>query len=211
MPLTIFVEERLELGILYGTDGGPAFNTRIIVAASGHEERNVNWSEEQGRWDLGGQMVTRTKLLYILTFFRARRGSAVGFRWKDEADYLLGLQSIGTGDNSTTQFQITQTSDSGFGEPYVRDIKKPVAGTVRVYLDAVEQTETSDWTVDSATGIVTFVYEPGIGEDVRVSCEFDTAVRFDSDQLPKRFEALSPTDGDVAYQLSPLPIVELRV
>ena len=43
----------------------------------------------------------------------------------------------------------------------VRTITKPVAGTVKVYLDGVEQL--SGWSVDTTTGLVTFgTARPGV-------------------------------------------------
>jgi uncharacterized protein (TIGR02217 family) len=43
----------------------------------------------------------------------------------------------------------------------VRTITKPVAGTVRVYKDGVEQL--SGWSVDVASGIVNFTTAPAAG------------------------------------------------
>jgi uncharacterized protein (TIGR02217 family) len=43
----------------------------------------------------------------------------------------------------------------------VRTITKPVAGTVKVYLDGVEQL--SGWSVDTATGLVIFGAAPALG------------------------------------------------
>jgi hypothetical protein len=62
-------------------------------------------------------------------------------------------QIIGTGDGSEMAFQLIKTYGSG-GHSSVRKIKKPVAGTVRLALDAVEQM--SGWSVDTTTGMVTF-------------------------------------------------------
>jgi uncharacterized protein (TIGR02217 family) len=204
-----FVEERLDLGILYGTDGGPGFSTRIIASASGHEWRNIDWEEERGRWELGDRDMLRSTLEYIHKFFRARRGKAIGFRWKNWADYVLSNETIGTGDDATVDFQIIQTSDTGYGTPYVRNIRKPVGGTVNVYIDDVQQL--SGWTVDTTTGIVTFAAAPAAGEVISVSCEFDIPVRFDIDELPNRFDAYRSTDDEVVYYLPPLPIVEERL
>ena len=43
------------------------------------------------------------------------------------------------------------------------------------------------------------------------SGEFDVPVRFDADRLPRRFDAMRTSDGEVLYWLSSLPIVELRL
>jgi hypothetical protein len=48
----------------------------------------------------------------------------------------------------------------------VRTITKPVAGTVKVYLDSVEQL--SGWPVDTTTGLVTFGTAPSLGLRFRI-------------------------------------------
>ncbi len=58
----------------------------------------------------------------------------------------------------------------------IRTITKPVAGTVQVYLDGVEQP--SGWSVDTTTGLVTFGVPPTLGVEVTAGFEFDVPVRF---------------------------------
>ncbi len=43
--MTAFHEVRFPPDISYGTTGGPAFSTTVFQAASGFEQRNVNWAE----------------------------------------------------------------------------------------------------------------------------------------------------------------------
>jgi uncharacterized protein (TIGR02217 family) len=35
-----------------GATGGPGFSTQIVTLASGAEQRNVNWSNSRGRWNI---------------------------------------------------------------------------------------------------------------------------------------------------------------
>jgi uncharacterized protein (TIGR02217 family) len=56
-----------------------------------------------------------------------------------------------------------------------------VAGTVKVYRDGVEAT--SGWSVNTATGLVTFTTAPASGVQVTADFEFDIPARFDSDQM----------------------------
>ena len=74
----------------------------------------------------------------LIAFFRARRGKAYGFRFKDWTDYKVTGELLGTGDDVKTQFQLAKRYPSG-SLIEVRTITKPVAGTVRVYKDGVEQ------------------------------------------------------------------------
>jgi len=87
-------------------------------------------------------------------------GRAHEFRFKDWSDYKSGSvasavtaidQSIGSGNGVTAAFQLVKNYTSGL--IYQRTIKKPVTGSVRVSIDDDEQA--GNWTVDTATGIIT--------------------------------------------------------
>jgi uncharacterized protein (TIGR02217 family) len=100
----------------------------------------------------------------LIAFFRARRGRAYGFWFKDWTDYKATGQLLGTGDDVQTQFQLVKHYPSG-SVIEVRTITKPVAGTVEVYLDGIEQL--SGWSVDTTTGFVTLGTAPALGVEVR--------------------------------------------
>jgi lambda family phage tail tape measure protein len=84
----------------------------------------------------------------------------------------------------------------------VRTITKPVAGTVKVYLDSVEQL--SGWSVDTTTGLVTFGTAPALGVEVTADFEFDVPVRFDTDHMAVTIETYR------LHAWQQIPIVELR-
>ena len=87
-------------------------------------------------------------------------------------------------------------------QTWTRTITKPVAGTLLVALNGVNQA--SGWTVDALTGIVTFTVAPGNGVAVSAGFEFDVPVRFDSETMDVTldFERLGSIDS--------IPLVELR-
>ena len=155
--MTGFHEVRFPDNIAYGATGGPEFATTVVVTGAGHEQRNVNWAEARGRWDVASGLKNQAQLDELIAFFRARKGKAYGFRFKDWTDYKATGQLIGTGDDAKTQFQLVKRYPSG-SVIEVRTITKPVAGTVRVYKDGVEQL--SGWSVDVTTGVVTFTTAP---------------------------------------------------
>jgi hypothetical protein len=63
-----------------------------------YEQRNINWSSARGRWDVASGLKKQTQLDTLIAFFRARKGRAHGFRFKDWTDYKATGQAIGTGD-----------------------------------------------------------------------------------------------------------------
>ena len=141
----------------------------------------------------------------MLDFFHARRGRAYGFRLKDFSDFTMAEQSIGTGDGSTTAFQIFKRyiDDDALAPPYDRELKKIVAGSVSVAVAASSMA--SGWSVDDTTGILTFDAAPAVDADITVACEFDVPVRFDTDLM----QAAIP--GPDVHHWQSVKLVEVRV
>lgn len=190
MVLSSFHEVRFPLAIAFGAIGGPERRTEIVQLASGAEQRTASWSGSRRRWDIGSAVQTLEELHDLIAFFEARRGALYGFRFRDFTDdRSCGPdqeptptdQVIGTGDGSQTEFQLVKH----YGD-YARPILKPVTGTVRIALDGVEQG--SGFSVDEATGIVTFASAPGPGAVITAGFEFDCPARFDSDRLEASLE-----------------------
>jgi uncharacterized protein (TIGR02217 family) len=151
-----------------------------VATVSGHEKRNVNWPQARGRWDVASGLKKQAQIDELIAFFRARRGKAYGFRFKDWTDYKASGQLLGTGDDARIQFQLVKHYPSG-SVIEVRTITKPVAGTVKVYLDGVEQL--GGWSVDTTTGVIIFGIPPALGVEIIADFELDVPVRFDTDHV----------------------------
>jgi len=154
----------------------------------------------RGRWDVASGLKKQAQIDELIAYFRARRGRAYGFRFKDWTDYKATGQ-LGTGDDVLTQFQLVKHYPSG-SVIEVRTITKPVAGTVKVYLDDVEQL--SGWSVDTTTGLVTFGTAPPVGVEVTAAFEFDVPAQFDTDHMAVTIESYR------LHAWQQIPIVELR-
>jgi uncharacterized protein (TIGR02217 family) len=199
--MTGFHEVQFPPDISYGASGGPGYSTTVVTTVSGHERRNANWADARGKWNVAHGLKKREQVAELIAFFRARKGRAYGFRFKDWTDYQAFAQVIGVGDGATRTFQLVKRYASG-GEIETRLITKPVGGTVKVYRDGVEAA--SGWSVDTATGLVTFTTAPAPGVQVTVDFAFDVPARFDSDQMDITIET---------YQLGSwgqIPVVEIR-
>lgn len=197
-----FVEIQFPADISYGSSGGPTFSTDVIEAFSGFEQRNINWSAARARYNVAHGVKTQSQLDELISFFRARQGKAIGFRFKDWTDYQAVAQNIGTGNGSQTLFQLTKKYTSSV--TVTRVIKKPVNNaTLKVYLNAVLQS--SGFTVNYATGEITFTTAPGSGVAVTADFEFDVPVRFDTDQLD------AAIDDFGTRSWSDIPLVEVRL
>ena len=205
-----FHEVRFPDNISRGARGGPERRTQIVELASGDEERNASWANSRRRYDVAYGIRRSDDLAAVVAFFEARNGRLHGFRYKDWADYKSALpsqaitatdQQIGTGTGSQQTFQLAKRYTSG-AQTWVRTIAKPVSGTVRVALGMVEQM--SGWTVDTTTGVVTFITAPANGVIIRAGFEFDVPVRFDSDTLDVTL------DFERLGSITAIPLLEIR-
>lgn len=142
-----FVEEVLDVGYDYGAVGGPEFSTSVVVTGAGREARNANWEQERGRWDLGARNVNEARKNMLLSFFRARRGRAVGFRFRDWLDFRVVHEPLPVTGEPTAQ--LVRVADEG----YRYDVVKPRSG-VTFRRDGSALTVDG---VDTETGIVTFL------------------------------------------------------
>lgn len=184
-----FDEVRFPDSIAQGSSSGPSFKTNIADSASGSEGRTSVWSKGRLTFDIAYGIHKAVELAQVIAFFRACAGKARGFRFKDYSDYTSASdgvsspaftdQLIGEGTGSTNTFQLTKTYSSG-DAAYTRNITKPVSGTVTVGIDG---TQTTSFTVDTTTGIVTLSSYPSSGALITAGFEFDVPVRFKDDNL----------------------------
>jgi len=192
--MTSFVEVQFPPNISAGAKGGPAFNTTVLELASGAEQRNINWARERPEYDVSTGMKSADDVRAYQKFFYARRGKAIGFRFKDWGDYRLPFFSATPGDRDalpvlfvtdgvTQTFQIYKAyTDSG--GTFLRKIVKIVAGEIALFNDATLMTDPANYTVNLNTGLVTLsagVYGT-TGHEITGWCEFDVPVRFDTDK-----------------------------
>lgn len=208
-----FHEVRFPASLSFGSVGGPVRHTDIVALANGYEERNTPWAHSRRRYDAGMAMRGLDDIEALIAFFEARRGQMYGFRWKDWADYKSCNASAGphfddlviaTGDGTETEFQLSRLYYSG-GHSYTRPITKPVAGSVLVGLDNVEQQEGPDFTVDTTTGRVIFATPPAAGQAITAGFEFDVPVRFDTDRINISMASFQ------AGEVPDVPVIEVRV
>lgn len=210
-----FHEVLFPLAIGFGSSGGPERRTDVVLLASGHEERNARWADSRRRYNAGTGVHSLGDLHTLIGFFEERRGRLYGFRWRDRSDWKSCApgetpdpenQPIGIGDGEVAAFQLIKAYGSGIAL-YQRRIAKPVEETVRVAVDGDEADEGTDFSVNHATGVVTFLAGHIPAEDAIVTAgfAFDVPVRFDTDRLDINLASFEA--GDVPS----VPVVEIRV
>ncbi|MBU0738480.1 MAG: DUF2460 domain-containing protein [Alphaproteobacteria bacterium] len=206
-----FHEQRFPLRLSLSTSGGPGRQTDIISLSNGREARNRRWRFSRRRYDVGTAVRSVADLYAVLEFFEARGGQLHGFRLRDPVDGSSARpgeavtpldQLIGTGNGETAVFQLVKAYGDGAAVER-RPVVKPVAGSVRIALDGVEQA--GGFSVDAATGTVTFEpgYVPEEGTEIRAGFDYDVPVRFDTDRIEIDLEAFR------AGRIPSIPLIEV--
>jgi len=108
-------------------------------------------------------------------------GRLGAFLFQDPSDWKVAAQTIGTGDASTTVFQLQRAmgatlSGGGILEP----ITAPNVVSA-VYLNGITQ-DPASYSVDPATGLVTFATAPGSGLSVTADFTYYFRCRFTEDK-----------------------------
>ncbi len=210
-----FHEILFPLDIALKSAGGPERKTEIVALGSGREERNARWAHSRRRYDAGYGVKTLDALSQVVAFFEERRGRLHGFRWRDRLDHSSAPpgstatpldQVLGIGDGTQATFSLLKLYGAAHA-PYQRPIVKPVVGSVRVAVDEVERTQGVAFTVDTTTGVVTFLpgHIPSAGLPVQAGFLFDVPVRFDTDYLEVDLSAFA------AGSMPRVPVVEIRM
>lgn len=205
-------------GISRGSRGGPQYLTNIIVVKNGREQRNSVWSYPLHIYDAAFGVKKIEDLEELLHHFHTAWGMGNSFRYKDWLDYKsCGVketisstdQTLGTGDSTdgsdgTATWQLIKTYIRG-STTKTRLIQKPRSG-VLVAVDGTPKTETTHFTVDTTTGIITFTAGnvPLVGEVITAGYQFDVPVRFDTDALSTSLETYR--HGEVSA-----PLIEVRI
>ena len=207
-----FHDTRLPEDVERGASGGPEFKTTILTLSSGYEKRNIDWSATRGSWDVGYGIQNKVDFTAVLDFFHAREGMAHSFRFKDWGDFEMASQTIGTTDATTATFQIFKRYTSG-GINFDKNLEKIVSASATVLVNSVSQTVVYDTapaagevSINTLTGVLTLgsTHAATTGQDIDVLCEFDIAVRFDTDKFD--INLLTFDAGGIAS----LPVIEVR-
>ena len=203
-----FHEVSLPARLAFGSTGGVERRTEIVTLASGYERRSTPWSQGRRRYLIGSTLRSLDDMAELTAFFEARRGRLYGFRFRDFADFkscgpggtsAATDQALGVGNGVRKVFSLTKT----YGDQ-ARDIRKPVSGSVRIAVNGVAPAG-SAWSVDVATGVVTFAVAPATGAVLKAGFQFDTPVRFDADRIEVTLESFG------VGRMVAMPLIEVRI
>ena len=176
-------------GLGWSVDRTEIWKNTAQENVSGKETRIALWTYPRHQWDLSFDFLRQgtvhgsayTEFSQLAGFFNQRQGSFDTFLYTDSDDSTITGQAIGTGNASTTDFQLVRAF-GGFVEP----ILAPNTVTA-VKLNGVTKTPGTDYSISSwgsaTPGVVTFTTPPGSGVAVTADFTYYWPVRFLDDQL----------------------------
>lgn len=197
----MFNEARLLDQVAYGSQFGQEFKTGIKTLRSGQERRNAEWAAPLGRFSVMYDNIRDEQHEIVYAAHMASMGSAIGFRFKNWADYKADKIVVGAGTGSPQVVQLVRNYQFG-AAVLSKKIYKPVVGTVQMFAD--DQPITSD--VDHTLGLVTL--SAPAGSVLTWSGEFDVPVRFVSDRLD--VDTLGTTEKGMLVLSSDVSLKEIR-
>ena len=138
-------------------------------------------------FDAGPGVTSEDQLKALVSFFRARRGPAKAFRFRDPYDFssngmtetpTAADQHLGIGDGQQTVFQLVKFYGEG-DEQQRREITRPDPASVVISIDGQP---TTNWILNEV-GEISFDVPPAGGASVTGGFLFDVPVRFADDRL----------------------------
>lgn len=199
--------------IARGAEGGHGhFKTNVVVSHGGQEDRNQEWEDARGRWNVSKAIErTRQHALARSHFYKAR-GALHDFRFKDWHDFECARTGVDRGRLSEAAGGTLQVNKVyGTDEPdfeYVRPLYRLVAGTLLIWRNDALQTLGVNYTVNLDTGRVT----PSVswsGDTLEVACQFDVLCHYEADEFVAKL-VHRRQDGDMLFLWDRIAIVETR-
>lgn len=152
----------------------PVTSTLVQQAASGAEYRTALYQYPLYEFDIEIPYLSQTDLHALVGFFAQQQGPWLPFYLSVDNDNSVTNQAFGTGNASTTQFQLVKSDGSYWSEPIAG-----VNGTPSIYVGGVLTTPQSV----SASGLVTFTTAPANGAALTWTGNYYYLVRFKEDQV----------------------------
>lgn len=202
--MAFYESPRFPEQIAFGAVGGPEFKTNVVTVESGREKRDAVWAYPRHSWDVSPPARLQAQYEALRAHFMSVDGRAHGFRFKDWSDYEATVAQGFVAGLTGTTFQLVKRYVSG-AQSKTRRIRKPIASGFSLYDTAVLLTPTTDYTLDTTTGIVTTA-TTRTAANLTWAGQFDVPMRYDTDKL--NGEIISRNDDGYIYRWDSIMLVE---
>ncbi len=199
----MFIDTRFPEDVAYEAVSSTAFSTNVTELNNGYEQRNMNWIMARREFEVTSARQCEARKDEILNLYNNAKGRANSFRFKDWSDYKVQNQEIAIADGVRDSFQLIKNYKIA-SETHIRNITKPVSGSVVVYMDGNQAIEGVDYSLDYSTGMVLFINIPALAEVITADFEFDNEVRFNNDSLDIKLL------DEKSYKISKVKLIEIK-
>ena len=151
------------------------YNTLVTPFEDGKEQRRKKWSSPKRTFSIQFNALQDSEADRLWNFYKSREGAYDTFYFENPSDSPISAET------STTVAIGTNGAFSFANYPWP-------SGDVVIYKNSVASgDEGIDWTVNRATGVVSFVagYYPEAGKIISADHPFSYVVRFAEDKLSK--------------------------
>lgn len=170
-------------GVSFPIRRSPNFTTLRYEALSGKRVYAPKQAFPRWRWELPFSFLRAAaysaaaydEFEQLVGFYNLRSADGAMFKYLDRADYAATAEPFGTGDGTSTAFQLYRAM-GGFTEPVYS------ASVTNISVNGVTESP-GNYTV-SDKGVVTFTAAPTNGHALTWSGTFYWLCRFDDDSLP---------------------------
>jgi len=166
------------VGLTYPVEKTAVWSTKIQPVVSGKETRIGFWSYPIWQYSIGYDILrsddVNAELQSLLGFFNAHRGAFDDWLFYDPDDFAAVNQQFGTGDGTTTVFQLARS----YGGVY-----EPVRATAGVAAVTDNGSAAGSYSLDATSGVITFAVAPANGHALRWTGTFYWRCRFMDDQI----------------------------
>lgn len=162
--------------------GGPHFASSIASTISGRELIIMDYEFAKQKYLIRECMLSELEFEQFNSFFRARKGMAIAFRFRDPMDYKVVRQQIAVGDDKQRSFPLVKLYEDKIST-YCRRITKPVERSVRLFKNNTEIFPN----IDYDKGIIKLDSPLMFNEILVADFMFDVVVRFGADSFDYRF------------------------
>jgi len=163
----------------------PVWQTTVKRAYSGREVRAAAYSYPRWEWTLQWEVLrTQASLPELQTLFGflgSRQGRNQPFYYQDQTDNAVTTQGFGTGDGTTTIFQLYRTVGQGTIYNYL-DPVLVLNQNPSVYVNGTLKTLGTDYTI-SINGVISFTTAPAASAALTWSGGYLFLCRFDDEMV----------------------------
>jgi uncharacterized protein (TIGR02217 family) len=170
-------------GVSWGVIKRPLWATNVADAVSGRQyslrRRIYPLWQFKLPYEVLRSTASLTEMQQIVGFFNARNGRYDDFLFQDPRENSVTAQAFGVGDALTRTFELVRTY-GGFAEP----VGGVNTATLRIYVNGVLKTVTTDYTISSDWRYITFTVAPAASAALTWTGSYYYRCRFLNDDIP---------------------------